>query len=292
MKYEQQKILSLFVFMSRLFIASSVESLDIADAVNLNLDHEVEVTIWRNGTFELSSNTIDSLVNKANSMDFALFIFSPDDLAIIKGQHKKTVRDNVLFELGIFIGSIGKERCFILKPRCIDLHFPTDLLGLIIADYEPNRSDNDLASAVNHSCVLMKQRMQELKTREHSSAIFPSKKTSINVGELKQNDYLLLHEFIDTETTNFEGHSLDHVSQTLEDKNLKIDLSIIRLETLGYLEKINECDMNGKEYYVYKITNEGIQILFENEDTCFSNQSTPKNDSSNPMSLDSDDIPF
>jgi len=98
----------------RLFIGSSVESLDIADAVNLNLDHQTEVTIWRNGTFELSNNTIDSLVKKAESVDFSLFIFSPDDIAIIRNQQKAVVRDNVLFELGLFIGAIGKERCFIL----------------------------------------------------------------------------------------------------------------------------------------------------------------------------------
>ena len=112
----------------RIFVGTPVESLEIADAVNLNLDHRAEVTIWRNGTFELSSNTIDSLTMKAKSVDFALFIFSPDDMAVIKNQQKAIVRDNVLFELGLFIGSIGKERCFILKPRNVELHFPTDLL--------------------------------------------------------------------------------------------------------------------------------------------------------------------
>lgn len=39
----------------RIFIASSVESLDVADAININLDHQAEVTIWRNGTFKLST---------------------------------------------------------------------------------------------------------------------------------------------------------------------------------------------------------------------------------------------
>ncbi|MCW5198859.1 nucleotide-binding protein [Desulfobulbus sp. F4] len=65
----------------RIFIGSSVESLPVADAVNVNLDHQAEVTIWRNGTFDLSSNTIDSLEEKAQSVDFSLFIFSPDDIS-------------------------------------------------------------------------------------------------------------------------------------------------------------------------------------------------------------------
>jgi predicted nucleotide-binding protein len=55
----------------RIFIGSSVESLNIADAINANLDHEFEVTIWKHGTFELGSNTIDDLLKKANAVDFA-----------------------------------------------------------------------------------------------------------------------------------------------------------------------------------------------------------------------------
>lgn len=108
----------------RIFIGSSVESLPIADAINQNLDHSSEVTIWRNGTFNLSSTTIDSLVLKASSVDYAIFIFSPDDISIIRNIEDKVVRDNVIFELGLFIGTIGKERCYIVKPRNTELHLP------------------------------------------------------------------------------------------------------------------------------------------------------------------------
>lgn len=67
----------------RLFIASSKESLDVAEAVNANIDYDFEVTIWKNGTFQLSSNTIDDLVKKSSTVDFALFIFTPDDISLI-----------------------------------------------------------------------------------------------------------------------------------------------------------------------------------------------------------------
>lgn len=140
----------------RIFIASSVESLDVADAINVNLDHQAEVTVWKSG-FRLSTSSIDSLVEKAETVDFAIFIFMPDDVAIIRNQEKHVVRDNVLFELGLFSGTLGKQRCFIIKPRDVDLHFPTDLLGLTPADYDGNRSDGDLASAINHPCVLIKK---------------------------------------------------------------------------------------------------------------------------------------
>lgn len=153
----------------RLFIASSVESLPIAEAINVNLDHDFEVTIWKNGTFKLSSSTIEDLVEKSSAVDFALFIFAPDDVAIIRDENQHIVRDNVVFELGLFIGAIGKERSFILKPRDIDMRLPTDLLGVTPADYDANRSDGDLVSATNRACSLIKTEAARLSILNRSS---------------------------------------------------------------------------------------------------------------------------
>ena len=108
----------------RIFIASAVESLNVADAANLNFDQDAEVTVWRHG-FEISSDNISSLLDRARASDFAIFIFTPDDVSSIRHEEKPVVRDNVLFELGLFVGSIGKDRCFIVKPRDADLHIPT-----------------------------------------------------------------------------------------------------------------------------------------------------------------------
>ena len=103
----------------RIFIASAFESFNVADAVNFNLDHDAEVTVWKHG-FEISSDNISSLLDRAWASDFAVFIFTPDDVSIIRQQEKAVVRDNVLFELGLFVGSIGKDRCFIVKPIWIE----------------------------------------------------------------------------------------------------------------------------------------------------------------------------
>ena len=63
---------------SALFIASSVEGLPIADAINVNLDHDVHCTIWRNGTFKLGSDGLGDLIKKSSAVDFAVFVFTPD----------------------------------------------------------------------------------------------------------------------------------------------------------------------------------------------------------------------
>lgn len=276
----------------RIFIGSSSESLDVADAVNLNLDHKAEVTIWRNGTFDLSSNTIDALANKAKTVDFSLFIFSPDDIAIIRNQQKAIVRDNVLFELGLFIGALGKERCFILKPRGVDLHFPTDLLGVTPADYEPNRSDGDLASSVNHACVLMKQQMEKLHTVESASTGISPPKISIDAANIKDFDYLVLAQLLSTATSDPEGHMLYQLKNNLKEQSHIVDLAVIRLERVGYIEKRNDSDMNGNEFYTYKITPQGIELLLENEELAFPAPKPPLTPQKQCWDYFDDDIPF
>ena len=146
----------------KVFIGSSSESLRIARAVISNLDHTCELSIWTQGTFDLSDTTTNSLVNKAKSVDFSIFIFSPDDLSTIREENKKVVRDNVIFELGLFIGTIGLERCYIVKPRKIDLHLPTDLVGITTTDYESERVDGDVESALVYPCTQIQKEIDKL----------------------------------------------------------------------------------------------------------------------------------
>ena len=48
-------------------------------------------------------------------VNFAIFVFHPDDKSLIREKEYDTVRDNVILELGMFIGTLGLEKCFILK---------------------------------------------------------------------------------------------------------------------------------------------------------------------------------
>ena len=136
-----------------MFIASSVEGLTVARSIQENLDYEVESTIWEQGVFKLSHVTIDDLVECINNTDYCAFVFTPDDEVIMRDEEYKTVRDNVLFELGIAIGTLGRKRCFIIAPRNIEnFHFPTDLLGITFGDYEADRTDGNLVAALGSSC--------------------------------------------------------------------------------------------------------------------------------------------
>ncbi len=137
----------------RLFIGSSVENLDVAYAAQEALEFEAEVTVWSQGIFALSRTTMESLMDALDEADFALFVMSPDDITHIRDQKKQTVRDNVVFELGLFIGRLGRERVFMLVPRgSEENHLPTDLLGITPASYEPERQDGNLTAAIGPGC--------------------------------------------------------------------------------------------------------------------------------------------
>lgn len=250
----------------RIFVASSLESLDVADAINVNMDHKAEVTVWKNG-FKLSTDNIDSLVKKATTVDFAIFVFTPDDITKIRGSEKQIVRDNVLFELGLFIGTLGKSRCFILKPRNIDLYFPTDLLGLTPADYEGNRSDGDLISAVNHPCILIKQEVAALGLISQDMEIQKNPRQTTNYNyKLQEVEHMLLIKILEKYADSPNGVVAWRIFVQLKqiDKGL-LAIASVKLERQGYIVKSITTDTN-TEMYTFSITADGIDYILENED--------------------------
>ncbi|EKO3453991.1 nucleotide-binding protein [Vibrio fluvialis] len=131
----------------RLFIGSSVEGLDVAYAIQENLKYDAESTVWSQGVFDLSKTTMETLETTLNTQDFAVFVFSPDDEATMRGKSNQVVRDNVLFELGLFIGKLGRNRVYFLVPEKSNIHIPTDLLGVTPGTYDCSRVDQNWIAA-------------------------------------------------------------------------------------------------------------------------------------------------
>ncbi len=94
-------------------------------------------------------------------MDFAIFVFNPDDIVIMRGKKLKKVRDNVLFELGLFIGKLGRDKVFIIAPQGNTPNMPSDLMGVTIGKYESDRSDANLQSATGSVCSIIKNKIKK-----------------------------------------------------------------------------------------------------------------------------------
>ncbi len=111
------------------------------------------------GSFSLSLTPLDSITAALNSSDFGIFVFSLDDETKMRGTVCDTVRDNVIFELGLFIGKLGKRRCFIVMPDNINFHIPTDLLGVTPAKYSGIRDKKEIAASLGPACHEIRQAM-------------------------------------------------------------------------------------------------------------------------------------
>tara|TARA_R110002020_G_scaffold346625_5_gene560480 strand:+ start:709 stop:1758 length:1050 start_codon:yes stop_codon:yes gene_type:complete len=145
----------------KIFIGSSTEQLDIAYIIQENLEYDAHTTVWTQGIFKLSSNALDSLLKSLNDFDFAIFVFHPDDITQIRNESFETVRDNLIFELGLFIGKLGKEKVFFLVPRTIQkLHLPTDLLGVTPGTYDNIREDNNLQASLGPFCNQVRKELK------------------------------------------------------------------------------------------------------------------------------------
>jgi predicted nucleotide-binding protein len=71
---------------------------------------------------------IEKLEDYSN-VDFAFITLTPDDIGALKGERpKERGRQNVIFELGQFIGKIGRKNvCLLIKG---DIEIPSDLQGI------------------------------------------------------------------------------------------------------------------------------------------------------------------
>jgi hypothetical protein len=126
----------------RLFIGSSREGIEVARAIQEHLDHIAECSVWDQGVFGLNDVTLQRLLELVETLDFGVFVCSADDITKMRGSSKSTVRDNVLLELGMFMGGLGPQRTFFLIPQgAPDLHLPSDLIGITYGTYDADRRD-------------------------------------------------------------------------------------------------------------------------------------------------------
>lgn len=106
-----------------IFMGSSSEAAEYMEGIAVHLENlKMKPLLWNatgKGIFIPNVNTIDSLIAIAERVDAAVFIFNADDKTWNDKsslESTNTVRDNVLFEYGLFMGKLGKNNvCFICK---------------------------------------------------------------------------------------------------------------------------------------------------------------------------------
>ncbi|GKS56556.1 hypothetical protein YTPLAS18_00830 [Nitrospira sp.] len=143
-----------------MFIGSSSNSVGLARQLKnalLAKAPQAAVTVW-DEAFRPGQLLLDQIVRLVKEYDFGVFVFAADDILLIQEQHNSkgsrqvptqpttmTVRDNVLFEAGVFMGGLGHQRTFLVVPRPLNslLRTPSDLEGLLTANYRPTAGRKD-----------------------------------------------------------------------------------------------------------------------------------------------------
>lgn len=133
------------------------------------LDGTCEVEIWSQGTFGLGETSLASLVGALGRFDFAVLVVTADDAITTRTETHQTPRDNVLFELGLFMGALGPARTFMLTDRSRPPKLPSDLAGVTRAEFTPHSSGN-LEAALGAPCTKIREAIARLGARDLSQA--------------------------------------------------------------------------------------------------------------------------
>lgn len=97
-------------------------------------------------------------MSASSKFDYAILVLTPDDLVTVRDSATQQPRDNVLFELGLFMGKLGRERTFIVHGQGLDLKLPSDLAGVTAATFA-KRSDGNLRAALGPVSTRLKTSM-------------------------------------------------------------------------------------------------------------------------------------
>jgi hypothetical protein len=122
----------------RIFLGSSGKQEKLVQALTRGLEGFAHVEPWTT-SFNPGTTTLERLLELAHEVDFAAFAFARDDWTAANTSASSTEsgqaspRDNVVFEAGLFGGTLGMRRTFILHANGSKL--PSDLLGFTCVRY-------------------------------------------------------------------------------------------------------------------------------------------------------------
>lgn len=133
----------------RLFIGSSSEELKLAELAKQVLEKDFDVTIWNDtiwdsSVFKINQNFLNDLLKASLQYDFGLLLGTGDDKVEYRGIEMVAPRDNILFELGLFMGRLGISKCAFVVEK--ELKLLSDISGITLSSFEKGNIGSFVAS--------------------------------------------------------------------------------------------------------------------------------------------------
>ncbi len=130
----------------QIFVGSSGTGLPIAELVQKELAAYGDAYLWTQGDlWNPNESTFDNLLRMSGFFDFGVFVATADDYTITsKKEVNYEARDNVLLEMAMFVGALGKRKAFMLVEKNVDK--PSDFHGIYMPTFDKDDPDSILAS--------------------------------------------------------------------------------------------------------------------------------------------------
>lgn len=146
----------------KIFLGASREGEKYLQELIDALSAEFDVIPWYDrNVFSLNNQVfLDSLIKQSYLVDFAVFLATADDLTQSRGENQYAPRDNVIFEFGLFLQSLGKERCFMLAEENVKIL--SDMAGISLNKFSRDDSNTDFAQAVDKLRVNLRTKKKHI----------------------------------------------------------------------------------------------------------------------------------
>ena len=140
-----------------IFVCSSSDGLDIALSLKKSLEDQYEVEAWKEGAFGIGQTYLESLNEASKRCQFVILVLTPYRKPGEGCDEELPISQNVLFEIGYFIGIFGRSRTFILLEKTHKVQLPSYLDGISLAEVERGDSPDVLD-------VLLKPAVSKIRT--------------------------------------------------------------------------------------------------------------------------------
>lgn len=181
----------------KIFIGSSTKGYKIAEKVKTYLSAIADCHLWKDdGIWEVNSSTFDNLLRMVKFFDFGVFVATADDLTLTSDD--KLVlepRDNVILEMALYLGALGKEKAFLLVEKEIKL--PSDFNGI----YMPKFTVSD-DNSIENACKELFSKILEYYQLGYLS-LYPT--TALAIGYYRNFVEGTAESMHDAEVLEFEG---------------------------------------------------------------------------------------
>lgn len=104
------------------------------------LSSSVETQLWNQGFFRPSTYPIEALELQSRKFDGAVVVATADDRVISRGREDAAVRDNLLFEYGMFVAVFGRRRALLMVEGAAEMRLPSDFGGLTVVPFEASEN--------------------------------------------------------------------------------------------------------------------------------------------------------